>query len=47
MQDFVTFMASMLSTICDFLLSEPIIWFVGIFLLSAVAGFVFKILYHR
>ena len=35
MQDFLTFISSMLSTLSSFLMSEPAIYFVGIFLLGA------------
>lgn len=38
MQDFVSFWSAMFSIVCDFLLSEPIIWFVGIFVLICVCG---------
>lgn len=37
MQDFITFWSAILSELSGFLLSDPAIWFVGIFLLLAVA----------
>lgn len=37
MQDFVIFVSELLPQICDFLLSDPIVWFVGVFLLVGVA----------
>lgn len=45
MQNFVTFWANILPVICDFLLSEPIIYFVGFFILILIAGFIRSILF--
>lgn len=36
MQDFLTFISSILSDLSAFLMTEPAVWFVGIFLLLAV-----------
>lgn len=37
MQDFLTFCSSVLSDVPDFLMSEPVVWFVGLFLVFGVA----------
>lgn len=42
MQDFLIFMRGMASIVSGFLLSEPIVWFVGIFLLAAVVSIFHK-----
>lgn len=44
MQSFVTFWASMFEVVQDFLLSDPIIWFVGLFMLFIIVGLLQKIL---
>ena len=44
MQDFVTFWGSFLDLISDFLLAEPMIWFVGICILILIAGFIRSII---
>lgn len=36
MQDFLTFFSVLMTDISDFLLSEPIVWFVGIMLLFVI-----------
>ena len=38
MQDFLTFFSSVFDILTDFLMTEPIYWFVGVFLLLAVFG---------
>lgn len=38
MQDFLTFFSSVFDIFADFLMTEPIYWFVGVFLLLAVFG---------
>lgn len=43
MQDFLTFTTALFGSISDFLMSEPIIWFVGVFLVLAVTKLVFMI----
>lgn len=37
MQGFLTFADDLLNSVSDFLMSDPIIWFVGILLLLSVA----------
>lgn len=44
MQDLLTFLEYLLPTICEFLLTEPINYFVGIFILLAVVGLVNRII---
>lgn len=44
MQNFVSFWSSMLDIVSDFLLAEPIIWFVGCFILIFILGFLQKLL---
>lgn len=44
MQNFVSFWGSMFELVSDFLLSEPIIWFVGILILILIAGFIRSII---
>ena len=44
MQNFVTFWGEMFSLVADFLMSEPVIWFVGLFILIVIAGFITKII---
>lgn len=44
MQNFVIFWSSMLDIVSDFLLSEPIIWFIGCFILIFILGFLQKLL---
>lgn len=46
MQEFVTFWGYLLSDISGFLMSEPIVWFVGIFLLLAVAKLFAHIIFN-
>ena len=41
MQDFLSLWSGFLTSICDFLLTEPVIWFTGCFVLIAVSA-VFK-----
>lgn len=43
MQSFVTFWASMFQVVQDFLLSEPIIWFIGLFVLFILVGLLQKV----
>ena len=43
MQNFVSFWASMFDIVCDFLLSDPIIYFVGLFILIVIVGFIKEI----
>ena len=38
MQDFLTFFSSLFDTLAGFLMTEPVYWFVGVFLLLAVIG---------
>lgn len=47
MQDFLTFTTDLFGSVCDFLMSEPIVWFVGIFLVLAVTKLVFQIINIR
>lgn len=47
MSNFVTFWSDIFDLVSSFLLSEPIIWFIGILLLICLAGFINKILYAR
>lgn len=42
MQEFLTFVSGMAGIISDFLLTEPISWFLGLFLLSGVVS-----LFHK
>ena len=44
MQNFLTFVTSLLSAVSSFLLTDPIQWFVGIFLLGAVVAVFHKII---
>lgn len=44
MTDFFAFTESLLGSISAFLLSEPIVWFVGVFLVVAVATLVKRII---
>lgn len=44
MQDFLTFASSILSMVSTFLLTEPICYFFGLFLLLGVVGIVRNIL---
>lgn len=44
MTDFFTFVNSLFDSLAAFLMTEPIKWFIGIFLIVAVAGLVRKIL---
>lgn len=44
MQDLLTFIGYLLPIICDFLLTEPISYFVGVFILLAVGGLVKRII---
>lgn len=43
MQDVLNFCMSLLTLIPQFLLSDPIRYFVGIFILLAIVGLVFRI----
>lgn len=43
MQDFLSFMRGLASVISGFLLSEPIVWFVAIFLLAGVVALFHKV----
>lgn len=43
MSNFVTLWASMFSVLQDFLLSEPIIWFVGLFVLFMLVALLYKV----
>lgn len=48
MPDFVNFWASMFGVFQDFLLSSPIVWFTGLFILFAILCLVHKALnIHR
>lgn len=38
MSNFVSFWSAMFDVVQDFLLSEPIIWFVGLFILFILVG---------
>ena len=44
MQDLLTFIEYLLPAICEFLLTEPINYFVGIFVFLAVVGLVKRII---
>lgn len=44
MQSFLTFASQLFGTISSFLLSEPVVWFVGVFLVLFVAGLVKRII---
>lgn len=44
MQNFVAFWSDMLGVVSSFLLSEPIVWFVGCFVLIFILGFLQKLL---
>lgn len=44
MQDFLSFVSFLFEALTNFLLSEPIIWFVGVFLLLFIAGAVKRII---
>lgn len=43
MPDFLTLWSSMLTTLCSFLMSEPVYYFVGAILLLFTAGIVKRI----
>lgn len=43
MQDFLSFTTSLFGSVSSFLMSEPIVWFVGVFLVLAVTKLVFMI----
>lgn len=47
MQDFLTFTTSLMQSVSSFLMSDPIVWFVGIFLVLAVTKLVFQIINIR
>lgn len=47
MQDFLTFTTELLRNVSSFLMSEPIVWFVGVFLVLAVTKLVFQIINIR
>lgn len=40
MQNALSFFTSCLTSVCSFLMTEPIVWFVGILLLASVAQLV-------
>ena len=44
MQDFLTFITQLLSAVSSFLMTEPIVWFVGVFLLGAVVAVFHKLI---
>lgn len=44
MQNFLTFTSSLLSAVSSFLLTDPIYWFIGVFLLGAVVSVFHKII---
>lgn len=44
MSNFVSLWSSLFQILADFLSAEPVIWFVGVFLLFAVVGLVHKLL---
>lgn len=39
MQNFVSFWSDFLGVVCDFLLSEPIVYFTGLFILIVIGAF--------
>lgn len=43
MSNFVTFWAEMFGIVQDFLLAEPIIWFVAIFVLFMLVGLLYRV----
>lgn len=45
MQNFVSLWSDIFSIVSDFLMSEPIIYFVGIIILICIAGFINKIIF--
>lgn len=45
MSNFISFSQQFLSIIVDFLMSEPIFWFVGLFLLLVIVGVVRRLLH--
>lgn len=47
MQNFVSFWSDLFQIVCDFLLSEPIIWFVGVIVLILVTGFLQKLVHIK
>ena len=47
MQNFLTFTTDLFGAVSDFMMSEPIVWFVGVFLLAAVTRLVFQIINLR
>ena len=44
MQNFVSFWSDLFEIVCDFLLAEPIIWFVGVLVLILLIGFLQKLI---
>ena len=44
MQDFLTFITQLLSAVSSFLMTEPIVWFVGVFLFGAVVAVFHKLI---
>ncbi len=44
MQDVIVFWTALLQAVADFLLTEPISWFTGIFVLLAIVGIVRRII---
>lgn len=44
MQDVLTFCIYLLPVICDFLMTEPICYFVGVFILLCVGGLIKRII---
>lgn len=47
MQNFVSLWSSLFTVVCDFLISEPIVWFVGVFILILLCSFLQKLLNFR
>lgn len=45
MPNFVSFFSNFLEVVVDFLMADPIIWFVGLFVLLFTIGIVRKILH--
>jgi len=47
MQDFLTFTTALFGDVSDFLMSEPVVWFVGVALVIAVTKLVGQIINLR
>lgn len=45
MPNFVSFFSTFLEIVVDFLMAEPMIWFVGLFILLIVVGVVRRLLH--